>query len=1328
MRRVKFLIFALILSVSGFLIWFVSSLAYEPIPTHSALAEKSARLFNQYYQGNLSEEEIQEIIQGAIKEDIPPRWINHFYDPTTGQGWTGERMGQLPASLVRQFALIGLSSAEAVSTLNWVHNQKLQDRYLNYQGNRTFEKAVYDYVQGNKKQAYRSLGHILHLIEDMAVPAHTRQDTHYDGLGDPGEPYEKWVKENTNLSHLANLNPLQEDFHCSDLDDCLKKIARYSNENFFSEDTILDEGYSQPIVKDYLMLNGQKYAIGEDSDGGRTFLFVKAKKDSKKEFTVDDLLIHRAYWQRLSKKAVLAGLEVIRIFQEEVAKAEKDQSLLEPPPVSSANYYRRLLTGAPAIFAPQAEMPVVSIYGGIVQLTETFKKAVNFITGLFRKDSHQFQQANISSRFSSKELESVSQISQESSEDLEEAASSVSEPVEKISPSKESTPDKEEKPTAPELIPELIQEQKEEVPTGVEAFSFDKSDKSGRSEPKTIEPKSTPGPKTTTKEELKPKKEESAKEEKETEQNQPIVQSGPPLGLPFFIGGGSPVEAETETETTISTFISPPKIISPSSGTLLGQSDDFSTSTDGFQINLVGTSTPDYSILIFINSTSTIPDYSTITDSQGNWQQIITLQEGENAIKVKAKDIEGHQSQETSLSLIVDTTPPSKIIDLSVSPSSQRGQISLSWTAPGDDESIGTSTEYIIRYATSSEITTANWDSAIDITSEPMPSIASTTENLTVSNLTPGQTYYFAIQAQDEAGNLSEISNCASSSPSAQAENLVISELMVQGEGGANDEFIELYNPTNQVVDLSGWSIQYRGSQAETFQKKNFVSGNSIPAHGYFLIANSSYDGHMIADMSHNSFQLSAKGGTVFLVNNQTLLTSATSSSIIDKLAYGSGSYLFPEGTEFSSVPPLEQSLERKATATSTAQSLAVNGNHHWQGNSWDTDNNSQDFVLQTQPNPQNSLSLNEPGTTFPVLADAPWPMFQHDVQHTGRNSYFGSATGTPTSTPKWIVSLGSNNPTSPVIAADGSIYIGAASGKLYKVNVNNATGTVELFYDTQTDGNVQTPAIASDGTIYISDNKHYVYALSAAGQLKWKYPINDGSSPTIASDGTIYIGSKYYLYALTPNGELIWQSPQLSNGRWVKSPVLASDGTIYTVGKIGSDIGNRLVYALDFQNGSIIWKSASSTFSTAPTLSDNGTIIVGSKSGLYALNSSDGSEKWRISIGEINNSMPAIDSNGIIYIGSQDYHLYAIDSEGNSQWPYDTANTQGKIYASPVVDVAGVIYIGSESKMFYAFNPDGSVKWQYELSSPIKSSAVIGSDGTVYVVSNDGSLYAFGG
>jgi len=808
------------------------------------------------------------------------------------------------------------------------------------------------------------------------------------------------------------------------------------------------------------------------------------------------------------------------------------------------------------------------------------------------------------------------------------------------------------------------------------------------------------------------------------EEPEPVSQipPAPPAGLPFFAGGGPSPASTSDTASPEA-----PIITSHNSGAILGLSDDSTTSTDGFQINLAGTAEAGANILISVN-----PTYTTSTNSQGNWQKEITLEQGANEIKVKAQDPAQNQSQAATLSLTVDTTPPSTIIDLSASPGTNRGEISFSWTAPGDDESIGTTTQYILRYAIST-ISTSTWALAADVNNEPTPTLASTTQSATISGLTPGQTYYFAIKSQDKAANFSEISNSAFSVPQAQAEHLVISELAAKGPNGATDEFIELYNPTNSSINLAGFSLQYGSAQAtSTWTYKYFqVNGQSsqdlpninLASHSFYLLTSATSSNYYSYGMSPDLVVVTTSNNPTYLGLDDSggkvrLLDG--NDQVIDLAAWGQDS-LGAEGIPIDVSGFSWGSLERKAKATSTPGLLAVNSSHHWLGNNQDIDNNSQDFVLQTSPNPQNSLSLKEPETSFPVLAASAWPMLQHNVRHTGLSPYSGTATGAPTSTPKWTVSLGSGNPTSPVISSDGSIFIGAASGKIYKVS---STGAKELFYDTQTTGTVETPALGSDGAIYFSDS-FALYAISSAGQLKWKYSVSDASSPTIGSDGTIYFGSEYEFYALNPNGEKIWQSSQLSNGRWVRSSALSADGTIYTAAKVGSDAGNRNVYALSPGDGSILWKSASSTFSTAPALESDGTIFVSGVYGLYALNSSDGGQKWFTAIGNISNSAPAIGQD-TIYIGAENYTLYAINkTDGSAKWSF-VAGAQ--IRTSPIIDNQGVIYVGSNDKKFYALNPsNGTVKWQAELSAQIHSSAVISSDGTIYAASDDGSLSAFG-
>ncbi len=113
----------------------------------------------------------------------------------------------------------------------------------------------------------------------------------------------------------------------------------------------------------------------------------------------------------------------------------------------------------------------------------------------------------------------------------------------------------------------------------------------------------------------------------------------------------------------------------------------------------------------------------------------------------------------------LDTTAPS-VITLSAETGPLHGMVTLSWMAPGDDGTNGTASEYFIGYNTS-EIT--DWGQAIPIEDGiPTPQEAGAAESMTVSDLIPGVTYYFAIRAEDEVSNPGELSN----SPSAVAKNV----------------------------------------------------------------------------------------------------------------------------------------------------------------------------------------------------------------------------------------------------------------------------------------------------------------------------------------------------------------------------------------------------------------------------------------------------------------------------------------------------------------------------------------------------------------------------
>ena len=87
--------------------------------------------------------------------------------------------------------------------------------------------------------------------------------------------------------------------------------------------------------------------------------------------------------------------------------------------------------------------------------------------------------------------------------------------------------------------------------------------------------------------------------------------------------------------------------------------------------------------------------------------------------------------------------------------------IPISWTAPGDDSTVGTASEYDVRYS-KNPITEDNWNFATQATGEPAPKSAGSTESFLITGLEPVTTYYIAVKSRDEAYNWSFISNVIS--------------------------------------------------------------------------------------------------------------------------------------------------------------------------------------------------------------------------------------------------------------------------------------------------------------------------------------------------------------------------------------------------------------------------------------------------------------------------------------------------------------------------------------------------------------------------------------
>ncbi len=147
-----------------------------------------------------------------------------------------------------------------------------------------------------------------------------------------------------------------------------------------------------------------------------------------------------------------------------------------------------------------------------------------------------------------------------------------------------------------------------------------------------------------------------------------------------------------------------------------------------------------------------------------------------------------------------DTTLPDGISDLAVA---QIGGdwLDFSWTAPGDDGSVGTASSYDMRYST----TGTSWDDAIEVSGEPIPQVAGSAEAFRVTGLDFSTTYDFAIRAVDDYGNLGPVLNWANAvttgPPTITVTPASLEEILETG--ATSQQTLTISNTGSGILDFS---------------------------------------------------------------------------------------------------------------------------------------------------------------------------------------------------------------------------------------------------------------------------------------------------------------------------------------------------------------------------------------------------------------------------------------------------------------------------------------------------------------------------------------------
>src|SRR5215471_2403450 len=199
------------------------------------------------------------------------------------------------------------------------------------------------------------------------------------------------------------------------------------------------------------------------------------------------------------------------------------------------------------------------------------------------------------------------------------------------------------------------------------------------------------------------------------------------------------------------------------------------------------------------------------------------------------------------------------------------------------------------------------------------------------------------------------------------------------------------------------------------------------------------------------------------------------------------------------------------------------------------------------------------------------WHVFHGNELHNGQST----VTGPLTATLNWKYTAPSVSVTSfnsMTVDHNGNVYVNGG-GYLWSLN---PAGQVVWSNNIQATG---ATALSQDESTVYSVAGATLYALNATtGQILWTYALSNSSlgiygEPNIASDGTIYFGSwDTYVYALTSAGTLKWKFQTDGSIAPLASPSLSPDEKrIYVgTGDPNSSPGGS-IYAIN-SNGTLAW------------------------------------------------------------------------------------------------------------------------------------------------------------
>lgn len=301
----------------------------------------------------------------------------------------------------------------------------------------------------------------------------------------------------------------------------------------------------------------------------------------------------------------------------------------------------------------------------------------------------------------------------------------------------------------------------------------------------------------------------------------------------------------------------------------------------------------------------------------------------------------------------------------------------------------------------------------------------------------------------------------------------------------------------------------------------------------------------------------------------------------------------------------------------------------------------------------------------------------------------------------------------------DRTLYVATLAGSLVALAREDGAKRWELALG---DRVYSTPLIADDGTVYVGSDAKKLVAVSKEGAVLWRLEVEGevDSGPVFAKDGSVVFAAGSNVYCARRGGDLAWRFA--TKGKVFTAPAITDDGLV--VFGAQDDQVRALTPA-----GTLAWSTdLGADVDGAPAIDDAGAIYVGTDKGEIVRLDARGTIVFRTPVGGYVRGVLSVARSGDVLAGTYGPvpRVVRVAPDGTIRGALAIPGTGARefgVHGGPLEDADGTLFFGAQDDVVRAVGPDGVERWRFATGADVDAPLTMLGDGSLVVPSEDGTI-----